>query len=156
MIRSASVAQSLKENGIELAPTIPEAVLRPVASLPSPELQTATWKLVEAASPKCGPTQPISSKIARVIKNAIEPKGTNGNRNKPRNRSHPSRERPFVQAAQRLSAYDGFDAGIVTAHIDKLPSAWSVYSACSNLIERCKLVQERLVERFPELEAANA
>src|SRR5258708_3272540 len=72
MIRSASVAQSLQENGIELSPSLTEAVLRPVASLPSPELQTATWKLVEAASPKCGPTQPISSKIARVIKNAIE------------------------------------------------------------------------------------
>jgi len=53
VIRSASVAQSLQGNGIELSPTITEAVIRPVASLPSPELQSAAWKLVEAASPQC-------------------------------------------------------------------------------------------------------
>jgi hypothetical protein len=99
MIRSVSVAQSLQQNGIELSPTITEDVIRPVASLPAP-LQPAVWKLVEATSPKCGPTQPMASKIARIIKNAIEPNGTNGNGHKPRSRSHPSRERPFVQAAQ--------------------------------------------------------
>jgi hypothetical protein len=151
LIRSGETAQLLIDNGIQLPTSTTEAVIRPVASLPSPELQSATWKLVEAASPKCGPTQPISSKIARVIKNAIELKGTNGYGHKPRNRSHPSRERPFVQAAQRLSAYKGFDAEIVISHVEKLPSAWSVYQACSNLIERCQLVQERLAERFPEL-----
>jgi hypothetical protein len=156
MIRSASVAQSLQQNGVELSPAITESVIRPVASLPSSELQSATWKLVEAASPKCGPTQPVASKVCRVIKNALESGGTNDNGHKPRSRSHPSRERPFVQSAQRLSAYKGFDAGIVTAHVEKLPSARSVYTACSNLIERCKLVQERLIERFPELEKSHA
>src|SRR5436309_3357243 len=94
VIRSASVAQTLKENGIELAPTITEATIRPLTALPSPELQAATWKLVEAASPKCGPTQPVASKIARVIKNAIEPDGSNGNGHKPRSREHTEREVP--------------------------------------------------------------
>jgi hypothetical protein len=37
----------------------------------------------------------------------------------------------LVQAAQRLSAYSGFEPNIVMAHIEELPSAWSVYSACS-------------------------
>jgi hypothetical protein len=39
----------------------------------------------------------------------------------------------------------------VVAHIEKLASAWSVYSACSKLIDRCEAVQHALVERFPEL-----
>src|SRR5215469_3317104 len=126
VIRSASVAQSLRENGVDFSPTISEAVIRPVADLPGVELQSAAWKLLAAASPKCGPTQPISAKIVRVIKNAIEPNGSNGNGHKPRSRSHPTRERPFVQAAQRLSAYEGFDAGLVVSHVEKLPSAWSI------------------------------
>jgi hypothetical protein len=154
LIRSGETAQLLIENGAQIPAGVPEIAIRPLSGLPSQELQTASWKLVQAACPDRLPTGPVSSKIVRAIRNAIEPEGTNGNGHKPRSKSHPSRERPFVQAAQRLSAYDGFDAGIVTAHIEKLPSAWSVYSACSNLIERCKLVQERLVDRFPEL--ANA
>jgi hypothetical protein len=101
------------------------------------------------------PTQPVVSKICRTIRNAIEPAGAAGNNgHKPRSRSHPSRERPFVQAAQRLGAYKGFDAEIVTSHIEKLPSAWSVYTACGKLAERCQLVRERLAERFPELSNA--
>jgi hypothetical protein len=154
IVRSASTAQLLIDNGVELPANTSEAVVRPVSALRSPELQTATWKLIEAASPQCGPTQPISSKIARVIKNAIESNGSNDNGHKPRSKSHPSRERPFVQSAQRLSAYKGFDAGIVTAHVEKLPSAWSVFNACNKLIERCEEVKHRLIDRFPEL--ANA
>jgi hypothetical protein len=121
-----------------------EAVIKPLASLPSPELQTASWKLIQSVSPACGRTQPVAAKVCRVVKNALEPNGTNGNGHKPRKREHPSRERPFVQAAQRLSAYEGFDAGIVTSHIEKFPSAWNVYTACSKLIERCKAVQHTL------------
>jgi hypothetical protein len=95
---------------------------------------------------------PVAAKVCRVIKNAIEPNGTNSNGHKPRKREHPSRERPFVQAVQRLSAYEGFDAGIVTSHIEKSPNAWNLYTACSKLIERCTAVQYALAKRFPELE----
>jgi hypothetical protein len=151
LCRSNATAELLLANGMTLPDGISEAALRPISALPSPELQVASWRLVQAVSPERGPSQSIASKVVRVIKNALEAPGTNGTGHKPRHREHPSRERPFVQAAQRLSAYSGFDAGIVTAHIEKLPSAWSVYTACNNLIERCHLVQERLVERFPEL-----
>ena len=152
LIRSGEVAQLLIDSGAALPPGLTEATIRPLASLPSPELRRAGWDLIQAASPKCGPTQPVVAKVCRVLRNAIEPAGVAGNNgHKPRSRAHPSRERPFVQAAQRLSAYSGFDAGIVTAHLDKLPSAWSVYTACDRLIERCEAVKERLVERFPEL-----
>jgi hypothetical protein len=149
LIRSGEVAQLLIDNGVELAATTTEATVRPLSTLPT-ALQPVGWQLIQAVSPKCGPTQPIAAKVVRTIKNAIESPGVNDG-HKPRSRSHPSRERPFVQAAQTLSAYKGFDAEIVTSHIEKLPSAWSVYTACGNLIERCQLVQERLAERFPEL-----
>ena len=69
---------------------------------------------------------------------------------------HPSRERPFVQAAQRLSTYTGFDATIVVAHVEQVSSAWSVHTACAKLIERCQQVQEQLEARFPELADANS
>ena len=151
LIRSTQTAELLMAGGAKLPEGLSEATIRPLASLP-PALQPVGWQLVEAASPKCGPTQPVVAKVCRVLRNAIEPAGVAGNNgHKPRSRAHPSRERPFVQAAQRLSAYSGFDAGIVTAHLDKLPSAWSVYTACDRLIERCEAVKERLVERFPEL-----
>jgi hypothetical protein len=150
VIRSATAAQLLIDNGIELAATTTEATVRPLSTLPA-ALQPVGWQLIQAVSPKCGPTQPIAAKVVLTIKNAIESPSVNSDGHKPRSRSHPSRERPFVQAAQRLSGYKGFDAEIVTSHIEKLPSAWSVYTACGNLIERCQLVQERLAERFPEL-----
>jgi hypothetical protein len=156
LCRSNATAELLLANGITLPLGISESALRPISALPSPELQVASWKLVQAASPAAGPTQPISSKICRMIKNAIEPaSGASGTGHKPRGRTHPSRERPFVQAAQRLSAYQGFDAGIVTSHIEKLPSAWTVYKSCGDLIARCLQVQAVLAKRFPELEAPN-
>jgi hypothetical protein len=151
LCRSNNTAELLLANGMTLPQGISEAALRPVSSLPSAELQVASWQLIQAASPACGPTQPLAAKIVRTIKNAIESPSTGSNGHKPRSRSHPSRERPFVQAAQRLSAYEGFEPGMVTSHIEKLPSAWSVYTACGKLAERCRLVQERLAERFPEL-----
>jgi hypothetical protein len=152
VIRSGTVAQLLIDNGAQLAPNTSEAVVRPIASLPSPELQVAGWKVVEAISPKCGPTTVVVAKVCRTIRNALEP-DANGNGHKPRRRDHPDRETPFLRPVQRLSAYQGFDAGLVTSHVEKLPSAWNVYSACEQMIDRCRQVQERLAERFPELTA---
>src|SRR5206468_225623 len=151
MIRSASVAQTLKENGIELAPTTSEAVLRPVAALPSPELQRATWRLIESASPRCGPTQPVASKIARVIKNAIEPAESNDNGHKPRSREHTAREVPFLRPVTRLGSYPSFDARLVVSHLDKFIPAAGAYTMCGKLIERCQAVRQVLETKFAEL-----
>ena len=121
LIRSGETAQLLIEKGARIPAGMPEVAIRPISALPSPELQTAGWKLVQAACPDRMPSGPVSSKIVRTIRNAIEPNGSNGNGHKPRNRSHPSREGPFVQSAQRLSAFKGFDAGIVTSRPRNLP-----------------------------------
>jgi hypothetical protein len=78
LIRSGEVAQLLLDNGVPLPPNTTEAVIRPLASLPV-ALQPVGWQLVEAASPKCGPTQPVVAKVCRTIKNAIEPECSGGN-----------------------------------------------------------------------------
>jgi hypothetical protein len=54
---------------VTLPPNTTEATIRPVASLPA-ALQPVGWQLIEAVSPKCGPTQPIASKVVRQIKRA--------------------------------------------------------------------------------------
>jgi hypothetical protein len=152
MIRSANTAQLLIEGGAQLPANTSEAVVRPVSALPSPELQSAGWKLIEAVSPECGPTQPIAAKVCRAIRNAIEAEhGATSNGHKLRKHEHLERETPFLRPVQRLSAFRGFDASVITSHVEKLPSAWTVYSACQTMIKRCQEVQHRLVERFPEL-----
>jgi len=51
LIRSGEVAQLLIDNGIQLPANTTEAVVRPVSTLPSPELQVQAWRLVQAVSP---------------------------------------------------------------------------------------------------------
>jgi hypothetical protein len=152
VIRSGSTAQLLIDNGAELPANTSEATIRPISSLPTPELQLAGWKLLEKVSPECGPTQPIASKVCRVIKNAIESEvNGDGNGHKPRRRDHTQKETPFLRPVQRLSAYQGFDAELVVSHVEKLPSAWNVYSACEEMIRRCRQVEQHLAERFPDV-----
>jgi hypothetical protein len=52
VIRSATTAQLLIDHGAELSANTSEAVIRPLASLPSAELQTASWRLIEAVRRK--------------------------------------------------------------------------------------------------------
>jgi hypothetical protein len=151
VIRSASTAQLLLATGAELPANTSEAVIRPVSALPSAELQTATWQLIQAASPACGPTQPLASKICRTVRNAIEAPGNNGNGHKPRKREHPEREQSFISPVRRLSAYKGFDANLVLGHVEKFSSALSAFTACRIMAERCLTCCDILSKRFPEL-----
>lgn len=155
LIRSTSCAELLAANGVELPANTTEAVVRPVSMLPSAELQVQAWRLVQAASPTCGPSQPIASKVVRVIKNAIEPaSGTNGTGHKHRSRKHLDREVPFLRPVARLGTYPSFDAALVVSHLDKFIPAAGAYTMCGKLIERCAAVRKVLETKFPEL--ANA
>jgi hypothetical protein len=150
VIRSAATAQQLIDHGAQLPANTSEAVIRPLSALPSPELQSAAWRLIETASPQCGPTQPVAAKICRTIANAIEPAGqTKGH--KLRKCEHTERETPFLRPVQRLAAYRGFDAALVSSHIERLAGAMNVYSACTEMIDRCRQVQMQLAQRFPDL-----
>jgi hypothetical protein len=154
LIRSTETALLLASNGAQIPEGTPEAVVRPVSALPSPELQVAGWKVIEAASGERGPTQPVASKVCRTIRNAIEPeRGENGNGHKPRQREHSQRETPFLRPVARLSAYQGFDAALITSHIETLPKAWNVFLTCEEMVKRCRGVQGALAKRFPQLHA---
>jgi hypothetical protein len=149
VIRSATAAQLLIDNGIELAATTTEATVRPLSTLPA-ALQPVGWQLIQAVSPKCGPTQPIAAKVVRTIKNAIESPG-DSNGHKPRHREHPAREQSFISPVRRLSAYKGFDANLVTSHVEKFSSALSAFTACRIMADRCLSCCSILAKRFPEL-----
>ena len=150
VIRSASTAQLLIDSGVELPATTTEATIRPVASLPA-ALQPVGWQLIQAVSPKCGPTQPIAAKVVRTIRNAIEPAGDVGNNGHKRSRSHPSRELAFVGPVTRLASYHGFDANLATSHVEKFSSALSVFTACRIMADRCLTCCDILSKKFPEL-----
>jgi hypothetical protein len=150
VIRSASTAQLLIDSGVELPATTTEATVRPLSTLPA-ALQPVGWQLIQAVSPKCGPTQPIAAKVVRTIKNAIDSPGTNGTGHKPRHREHPAREQSFISPVRRLSAYKGFDANLVTSHVEKFSSALSAFTACRIMADRCLTCCDILSKRFPEL-----
>jgi hypothetical protein len=150
LIRSGEVAQFLIDSGANLPSNTAEATIRPLASLPR-ELQPVGWRLVEAASPKCGPTAPVVGKICRVIKNALESPGTVGSGHRPRGREHPSRELAFIAPVRRLSSYQGFDASLVVSHLENLSSAQAVFTACRIMADRCLSCCAILAKRYPEL-----
>jgi hypothetical protein len=149
LCRSNATAELLLTNGVTLPAGISESALRPISALPA-TLQPVSWQLIEAASP-AGVTQPISSKICRTIRNAIESPGTNGNGHKPRSRSHLAREQSFISPVRRLSAYKGFDANLVTSHVEKFSSALSAFTACRIMADRCLSCCAILADKFPEL-----
>ena len=151
LVRSQATAELLVANGVELPANTSEVVVRPVSTLPSPELQVQAWRLVQAASSKAGPTSTVSSKVCRVIKNALEPEGSNGAGRKPRKREHPTREQSFISPVRRLSAYQGFDANLVTSHVEKFSNALSAFTACRIMADRCLSCCAILADRFPEL-----
>jgi hypothetical protein len=150
LIRSGEVAQFLIDSGANLPPNTAEATIRPLASLPR-ELQPVGWRLVEAASPKCGPTQPVVAKVCRTIKNALESEGSGGNGHKPRSREHPPRELAFIAPVRRLSSYQGFNASLVVSHLENLSSAQAVFTACRVMADRCLSCCDILAQRYPEL-----
>jgi hypothetical protein len=147
-IRSAQTAQALIESGIEIPPSVGEATIRPLSALPGSDLKAATWEFVQAIAPE-RMTQPIVSRICRIIKNAL--KGVDEAKAEPQPQPrHSDREQPFVRPVERLAAWDGFNAEIVAANV-RSPSAETLYRACGVLAARCKLVQERLAASYPEL-----
>jgi hypothetical protein len=163
IIRSSQTAETLLEAGVKLSPGTTEAVIRPISSLPGDELQAACWQLATELAPERGPTQPLVSKLCRVVRNCLDGVDEQDNHTpysrsefvhtgprKARSVSSPEREVPFVRPVERLAAWSGFSVEIVVSNV-KPPSALTVFKACGTLALRCKLVQERLVANYPEL-----
>jgi len=129
--------------------------------MPTPELKAACWSLAKSLAPDRGPTQPLVSKLCRLVKNVLEGDqdddsldgGEREHVGRHRKREHPIREQPFCRPLLRLSSWNGFSPVIVIAHIQQPPSAQALYRACSTMIERCTALQNALVGRFPQLES---
>lgn len=168
MIRASSVAQSLLDAGEVLPPNTKPTLIRPIAALPSTELQTACWSLVRAVSPGRDPTEPLVAKVCRLVRNCLEDAEdageTDDNGEEPhthrsgyhrRSRSPIARETPFCAPVIRLSSWNGFNAELIISHIAEPANAGTLYRACATLAERCREVQQRLTNRFPQLEATN-
>jgi hypothetical protein len=164
MIRASSVAQSLLDAGEVLPPTTKPTVIRPIAALPSTELQTACWSLVRAVSPARDPTQPLVSKVCRLVRNCLEDAGENGDSEDCSGRTHSGgyqrrrqreptgRELAFSAPVIRLGTWSGFNAEVIISHIDQAQNARTLYKACAVVAQRCQAVQQQLAIHFPALQ----
>jgi hypothetical protein len=154
LIRSSTVARDLLDSGEELAPNTSEAVIRPLSALPGQALQAACWSLVKSLAPESGPRQPLVSKVARMVRNLVDGDGDSAPRRFGRHRSTAplERETPFCKPIVRLASWSGFNAEVVTSHIAESANARTLFSACTEMILRCRQIQKRLTTRFPDME----
>jgi hypothetical protein len=98
LIRSWQTAQTLVEAGIQLPLDTNPTSLRSISALPGDDsLKTACWQLAERLSPARTPTQPLVSRLCRMVRNCLEngePDGDPPAKRSGRHRSRaPSRER---------------------------------------------------------------
>jgi hypothetical protein len=151
LVRSTQTAELLIANGADLPEGASESVVRPIATLPDPELQVAVWNLVKAASPQNGPTKTVVAKVARAVKTAIADASPNGKGpwQQTFKRKYPPAELPFLRPLQKLSTWDGFDAHLAVSHITDPSRAFRVYQAAGIVARRCEQVQSALSAQFP-------
>jgi hypothetical protein len=156
VIRSAQTAAVLVDGGLRLPSDTNPTSLRAISALPGDDsLKTACWQLAERLSPAHTPSQPLVSKLCRMVRNLVEGEGDSAL--KAPGRHHRStapleRETPFVRPLLRLSAWSGFNPEVVTSHIAESANARTLFSACTEMITRCRQVQQRLRTRFPDME----
>jgi hypothetical protein len=151
LVKSTQTAECLLASGVDLPKDISASTIHPIASLPDPELQVATWHLAQAASPQNGPTKTVVAKVARAIKTAIAEASPNGKGpwQNTFKRKYPPAELPFLRPIQKLSTWNGFDAHLAVSHITDPSRAFKVYQAAGIVIKRCEQVQSALSAQFP-------
>jgi hypothetical protein len=151
LVRSTQTAELLIANGACLPEGASESTIRPISTIPDPELQVATWDLAQAASPKNGPTKTVVAKVARTVKTAIADASPNGKGpwQQTFKRKYPPAELPFLRPLQKLSTWDGFDTHLAVSHITDPSRAFRVYQAAGIVARRCEQVQNALSAQFP-------
>ena len=172
VIRSAQTAQVLLDAGLQLPPDTNPTSLRAISALPTDELKTACWELARNLSPARAPSQPLVSRLCRLVRNCLDEEETLEDRSAQigeewdgspapsrwgstyrarRLVSSPQREVPFVRPLLRLTSWQGFSAEIVISSVNASANASVLYRACAVMMARCKEVQARLVTAFPEV-----
>jgi hypothetical protein len=154
LIRASQTAETLLESGITLPSDTNPTSLRAISALPGDDsLKTVCWQLAERLSPARAPSQPLVSKLCRMVRTCLEDNGDESPRRSGRPRSSVplERETPFLRPVQRLSSWAGFSAEIIVSHLGKDTEPLGLYTACGILANRCHEVQARLMAHFPEL-----
>jgi hypothetical protein len=74
LIRSAQTAQVLLEAGLGLPADTTATSLRAISALPGNELKSACWILAQCVSPARTPSEPLVSRLCRLVRNCLEEK----------------------------------------------------------------------------------
>jgi hypothetical protein len=128
-------------NETPISATVPEIVLRPLTTLPNPDLQAQTWRLAASVSPDKKPTRTIAARVTRLVKEAIGAK--------PKKNGHlPDAEPMFVRPIQRLARIDTFRADLAVSHVDSPAQATRIIAACRLVADRCHQIQTQLEAKF--------
>ena len=164
VIRSAQTAQVLMDAGLQLPQDTSPTSLRSISALPGDELKTACWQLAMNLSPARAPSQPLVSRLCRLVRNCLDSDSEEDGESETSESRHsrdtyhgrrriasPGREVPFVRPLLRLSSWQGFSAEIVLSSVNASSNASVLYRACDVMMSRCKELQTRLATAFPEL-----
>ena len=73
-----------------------------------------------------------------------------GNGSTSKQKALPARELMFIRPIQRLSRIDNFDVNVCLLHVKTSEEAKNISHACSVVADRCKAIQAKLGERFPD------
>jgi hypothetical protein len=140
--RSTQVFESLVDSGLLIPENVPELTLRPISQLPGGDLQTQAWRLSAKVAPEGkAPTHTVTAKVSRMIREVTE--GTN-------KRTIPARELMFTRPISQLAKIDSFDVNVCLLHVKTSEQAKNISHACGVVADRCRAIQAKLGERFPD------
>jgi hypothetical protein len=147
LCRSTQVYETLTGSGFQISENVPELTLRPISQLPSGDLQSQAWRISSMVAPEGkAPSHSVTSKVARMIREATE----GGSK-----RARPARELMFTRPISRLAKIDSFDVNVCLLHVKSLEQAKNISHACGVVADRCRAIQAKLDERFPDAPLAD-
>jgi hypothetical protein len=139
-----TLSATLADSDTPVRETVAEITLRPLVTLPSPELQKETWRLAANLSPDKQPTRTITARVARMVTEAVDgPKPAKG----------PAKESDvmFVRPIQRLSRIPSFNPQVACLHVKTPEQARAIVGACETVVSRCAQISSHLNRQFPDV-----
>jgi hypothetical protein len=141
-----NLSATLSDSDTPVLDTVPEIVLRPLTTLPAPELQRETWRLAASLSPDKKPTRTVTARIVRMVREAV-----NGTKDSTSKNGHGSeKDVMFTRPVCRLSRIRSFTPEFATLHVKTAGQALSIATACQIVAERCQACYAMLEKMFPD------
>jgi hypothetical protein len=122
----------------------PEVVLRPLTTLPSPELQVQTWRLAASVSPDGKPTRTIAARVCGLVRKAIQ------GSTPAKKDTVKDRDPMFTRPVLRLSKIRSFRPDLACLHVKTPEQAGRISEACTVVAQRCIAIQAQLAKNFPD------